>query len=139
MSLDAIREYGDGQWWFKELTSLVDFHGTAEQRRAVHGVLRSLLTKIAELPAAPAPLTDEQSAWLELGPAIDRYHIVISAPETRVHRIGGNSPGWGPSGCWGGTAWKHGIASRPASHSKASALEVVRDLVAQIEAGKRSA
>lgn len=44
-----LGQYGDGQWWVGELESLVNFNGTIDQRRAVNGVLLSLLAKIGDL------------------------------------------------------------------------------------------
>lgn len=54
------------------------------------------------------PSTD----WAIAGPIIDRENIGISPPTSRVHRNGGNSPGWGPSGYWSATTWHAGANGR---------------------------
>ena len=46
------------------------------------------------------------SDWSHGGPLIERFQIHLSGPESRVHRNGGSSPGWGPSGMWTATSWK---------------------------------
>lgn len=48
------------------------------------------------------------------GPIIDRENIGISPPTSRVHRNGGNSPGWGPSGVWTATTWHAGVNGKRA-------------------------
>lgn len=50
--------------------------------------------------------------WAIAGPIIDRENIGISPPTSRVHRNGGNSPGWGPSGYWSATTWHAGVNGR---------------------------
>jgi hypothetical protein len=92
---------------------------------------------IAAAPQAPSrePLTDEQLAWAEFGPLIDKHHMVISPPESRVHRNGGPNAGWGQSGLWRCSAWKHGIEKRPYHHSETSALDVLRNVAEQIAHG----
>ena len=47
--------------------------------------------------------------WGHGGPIIDRENIGISPPTSRVHRNGGYSPGWGPSGYWSATTWHAGV------------------------------
>ena len=89
------------------------------------------------LPTGPRQavrLTDEQLAWARLGPLIDRHQIGISTPRNQVHRNGGPNAGWGDSGCWGGTAWAHGLERRPAVSGKSSALDVVTELAAVLAA-----
>lgn len=109
----------------------------AEAGKTVRGEMLEELDKATFAIPAPArePMSEEAKAWARLGPLIDKHHIGISTPESRVHRYGGNNQGWGLAGCWGGTAWLHGLERRPVSHSKSGALEVVEDLAAQIQAG----
>lgn len=52
--------------------------------------------------------------WGHGGPIIQRENIGISPPTSRVHRHGGNSPGWGPSGVWTATTWHAGVNGRRA-------------------------
>ena len=52
--------------------------------------------------------------WAQAGPIIHREQIGISPPGSRVHRNGGNSPGWGPSGIWTATTWHAGVNGRRA-------------------------
>lgn len=51
-------------------------------------------------------------SWTQGGPIIQRENIGISPPTSRVHRNGGNSPGWGPSGYWSATTWHAGANGR---------------------------
>ena len=37
---------------------------------------------------------------------IQKHHLSISPPESRVHRYGGPNAGWGQSGVWTCTSWK---------------------------------
>lgn len=50
--------------------------------------------------------------WERGGAIIERENIGISPPTSRVHRNGGNSPGWGPSGYWSATTWHAGANGR---------------------------
>lgn len=51
-------------------------------------------------------------SWTDGGPIIQRENIGVSPPTSRVHRNGGNSPGWGPSGIWTATTWHAGVDGR---------------------------
>jgi len=47
--------------------------------------------------------------WADAGPIIEREQIGISPPGSRVHRNGGNQPGWGRSGTWSACTWHAGV------------------------------
>lgn len=47
--------------------------------------------------------------WGHGGPIVERENIGLLPPTHRVHRNGGNSPGWGPSGIWSATTWHAGV------------------------------
>ncbi|MDR0226713.1 MAG: DUF2591 domain-containing protein [Burkholderiaceae bacterium] len=61
-----------------------------------------------------AVLYEPSQNWAQAGPIIYREQIGISPPGSRVHRNGGNSPGWGPSGIWTATTWHAGVNGRRA-------------------------
>lgn len=52
--------------------------------------------------------------WAIAGPIIQRENIGLIPPTSRVHRNGGNSPGWGPSGIWSATTWHAGVSGKRA-------------------------
>lgn len=54
------------------------------------------------------------SDWATGGPIIHRENIAISPPTSMVHRNGGRSAGWGPSGYWSATTWHAGFNGRRA-------------------------
>lgn len=69
--------------------------------------------------------------WHQGGPIIDRENIGISPPTSRVHRNGGNSPGWGPSGYWSATTWHAGVNGRRsiALHESSALIAAMRCFV----------
>lgn len=108
-----------------------------EAETALRDMIADALAEAQRLPTGERQavlLTDEQIAWARLGPLIDKHQIGISTPRNMVHRNGGPNAGWGDSGFWGGTAWTHGLARRPAVSGKSSALEVVTELAAALAA-----
>jgi hypothetical protein len=66
--------------------------------------------------------------WSLAGPIIDRENIGISPPTSRVHRNGGNSAGWGPSGYWSATTWHKGANGRRsiALHESSALIAAMR-------------
>lgn len=72
------------------------------------------------------PGADYSTSWHHAGPLIERYGISISPPQSRVHRNGGNRPGWGESGLWGCTSW----LMRKADGERCAAYHATSPLVA---------
>lgn len=70
--------------------------------------------------------------WSDGGEIIERENIQISPPTSMVHRNGGPSAGWGPSGQWSATMFHKGQNGRRAIawHETSPLTAAMRCLVA---------
>lgn len=74
--------------------------------------------------------------WAEGGPLITSHNIMLSPPTSRVHRNGGNSPGWGQSGLWGATTFHAGEHGRAFGHHETEPLIAAMRCLVMFYCGK---
>lgn len=75
---------------------------------------------------ADEPGADYSTSCHHGGRLIERFHISLAPPQSRVHRTGGLHPGWGESGMWTCTSW----AMRKADGGRALGYHATSPLVA---------